>query len=208
MSWPLAEETEELEQHLPPELADEHESIKITGFWMFLVTDVLIFASLFSVYAVYRSGVAQGPSPFQVFSLGPVLLETVLLLTSSFTVGMAIWAMRTNRQKALVGWLVATLALGAGFVTSEVHDFVGMVSRGWTWHVSGFLSGFYVLVGTHGSHVTAGILWALVLLVQLARRGLTPSMRRKLYSFSLYWHFLDIVWVFIFTFVYLGAKLG
>jgi cytochrome aa3-600 menaquinol oxidase subunit 3 len=208
MSWPLAKETPEPDTHLPPELADEGESVKITGFWMFLVTDVLIFASLFSVYAVYKSRVDVGPGPAQLFTLGPVLLETLLLLTSSFTVGMAIWSMRTNRIRALTVWLVATLVLGAGFVTSEIHDFVTFVSQGYTWHVSGFLSAFYVLVGTHGSHVTAGILWATALLIQLGRRGLTPSLRRKIYSFSLYWHFLDIVWVFIFTFVYLGGKIG
>jgi cytochrome aa3-600 menaquinol oxidase subunit 3 len=140
--------------------------------------------------------------------LGPVFLETMLLLTSSFTVGIAIWSMRQGRLKALRLWLLATLILGAAFVTSEIHDFVTMVGQGLTWHQSAFLSAFYVLVGTHGGHVTFGIIWAVTLLLQLGRRGLTPVTARKVYTFSLYWHFLDIVWVFIFTFVYLGGKIG
>lgn len=208
MSLPLAQEDTGLEAGLPLELADERESIKVTGFWMFLITDILIFASLFASYAVYRSRVAEAPGPAQVFHLGPVLLETMLLLTSSFTVGLAIWAMRTGRIRALRLWLLATLVLGAGFVTSEIHDFTTMVSQGLTWHQSAFLSAFYILVGTHGGHVTFGIVWAVTLLVQLARRGITPVTARKVYTFSLYWHFLDIVWVFIFTFVYLGGKIG
>jgi heme/copper-type cytochrome/quinol oxidase subunit 3 len=208
MSLPLAEEETGLAPGLPLELADDRESIKITGFWMFLVTDVLIFASLFASYAVYRSRVALAPGPAQVFHYGPVLLETLLLLTSSFTVGLAIWAMRTGRTRMLFFWLAATLVLGAGFVTSEIHDFTSMVGQGLTWHQSAFLSAFYVLVGTHGAHVTFGIVWAVTLLFQVARRGITPVTARKLYTFSLYWHFLDIVWVFIFTFVYLGGKIG
>lgn len=207
MSLPLADEQEALQEDLPLELSDEKESIKITGFWMFLVTDVLIFASLFSVYAVYRSRVVLGPTPNQLFQLGPVLLETLLLLTSSFTVGLAIYAMRTNKPKILMAWLIVTLMLGAGFVTSELHDFLTYAASGFTWHRSAFLSGFFLLVGTHGAHVTFGILWALTLLVQLARRGLTPVTTRKIYTFSLYWHFLDIVWIFIFTFVYLSGKI-
>jgi len=175
---------------------------------MFLITDILIFASLFASYAVYRTAVALAPGPQQVFHLGPVLLETMLLLTSSLTVGLAVWAMRAGRRRTLGLWLGATLLLEAGFVASEIHDFAAMVGQGLTWHQSVFLSAFYVLVGTHGGHVTFGIFWALTLLVQLARRGITPVTARKIYTVSLYWHFLDIVWVFILTFVYLGGKLG
>lgn len=208
MSLPLAKEETGLEPGLPLELADERESLKVTGFWMFLITDILIFASLFASYAVYRTRVAEAAGPAQAFHLGPVFLETMLLLTSSFTVGIAIWAMRNGRLTAARLWLLATLILGAAFVTSEIHDFVTMVGQGLTWHQSAFLSAFYVLVGTHGGHVTFGIIWAVTLLVQLGRRGITPITARKVYTFSLYWHFLDIVWVFIFTFVYLGGKLG
>lgn len=206
-SWPLMEETSAPAPYLPPELADETESLKITGFWMFLVTDVLIFASLFSVWAVYQTRVAAGPGPATLFHLEPVFVETLLLLTSSFTMGLALYAMRTDRRRALLGWLGVTMVLGAAFVTSEILDFLSYGVHGYTWHTSAFLSSFYVLVGTHGSHVTAGLLWAGAIFLQVARGGLTPTIRRKLYQFALYWHFLDIVWVFIFTVVYLGGKL-
>ncbi len=203
MSTPVVGESQ---HQIPLEFANEEESLKITGFWMFLMTDMIIFASLFAVFAVYRSRVAAGPTPDQLFHLGPVILETLLLLTSSFTIGMAVYYMRKDNLAAVYGWFIATIVLGAGFVITEVHDFVTYVHLGATWHVSGFLSGFFVLVGTHGSHVTFGIMWALTLLFQLRRRGLTDITRRKLFTFSLYWHFLDIVWVFIFTFVYLYGK--
>ena len=200
-------EEELLEERLPTEFANEEESLKITGFWLFLVTDVLIFASLFATYAVYQTRVASGPSPAQLFSLGPATIETVLLLTSSFTVGMSIWAMRQKKVRALWGWTLTTLALGAGFVVLELREFMAYGAAGHTWHQSGFLSAFFVLVGTHGAHVSVGIIWAITILVQVARRGLTPATTRKLYTFSLYWHFLDVIWVFIFTAVYLAAKI-
>jgi cytochrome aa3-600 menaquinol oxidase subunit 3 len=205
MSVPVAEER--INQHVPLEFKKEEESLKITGFWMFLVTDVLIFASLFSSYAVYEYDYAMGPTQAQIFTYGPVILETVLLLTSSFTIGLAVWAMRQQKKRATLFWLLLTMLLGAGFVTSEVHDFVGYVAHGWGWHHSGFLSAFFILVGTHGAHVTFGIFWALTLLFQIFRRGFTPVTTRKLFTFSLYWHFLDIVWIFIFTFVYLNGKI-
>ncbi|MCL5115575.1 MAG: cytochrome (ubi)quinol oxidase subunit III [Firmicutes bacterium] len=205
MSMPLAEEHEV--QHLPVEFADEKESIKITGFWMFLVTDVLIFGSLFSTYAVYRGAVAQGPSANQLFQMGPVMLETLLLLTSSFTIGLGIYAMRKGNVKALMGWMLVTILLGAGFVGTEIHDFVSFAAIGATWHTSAFLSAFDILVGTHGAHVTFGIFWAVTLLFQLKKRGITAQTARKVFTYSLYWHFLDIVWIFIYTFVYLNGKI-
>jgi cytochrome aa3-600 menaquinol oxidase subunit 3 len=197
----------EIDEELPLEFAEEEQSLKITGFWLFLVTDVLIFASLFSSYAVYQPMVAQGPTAFQLFHLGPVILETLILLTSSFTVGIAVWAMRRQRLAMLKAWLIFTLILGAAFVGIELHEFIGDVAMGASWRTSAFLSSFFLLVSTHGAHVTFGIIWALSLLVQLARRGLTAVTARKIYTFSLYWHFLDIIWVFIFTFVYLGGKI-
>jgi cytochrome aa3-600 menaquinol oxidase subunit 3 len=192
---------------LPIEFQEEEQSLNITGFWLFLVTDVLIFASLFSSYAVFRPMVAQGPGPAQVFHLGPVIAETLILLTSSFTIGIAVWAMRTGRTRMLQAWLIFTMVLGALFVGLELREFVADATTGAGWQVSAFLSAFFLLVSTHGAHVTFGILWALALLVQIWRRGITPVTARKLYTFSLYWHFLDIVWVFIFTFVYLGGKI-
>lgn len=195
------------QQQLPLEFADEKESIKITGFWMFLVTDVLIFGSLFSTYAVYHTAVAQGPTSQELFKMGPVLIETLLLLTSSFTIGLGIYAMRKHNVRATMTWLVITMLLGAGFVGTEVHDFVSFAAQHATWHTSAFLSAFDILVGTHGAHVSFGIFWALTLLFQLKKRGITAKTARKLYTFSLYWHFLDIVWIFIFTFVYLNGKI-
>ena len=193
---------------VPAEFADEEQSLHIAGFWMFLVTDILIFASLFAAYAVYRPMVADGPSASGLFSLGPTLLETALLLTSSFTVGIAVWSMRRGQRSAMVAWVVLTLVLGAAFVGTELHEFAADVAVGASWHTSAFLSSFFLLVSTHGAHVTFGLIWALALLAQVARRGLTAVTRRKLYTFSLYWHFLDIIWIFIFTGVYLGAKIA
>ena len=199
---------EEHKMPLPLEFSDEKESVNITGFWMFLVTDVLIFASLFSSYAVYHNMVAQGPTSQQLFSMGPILLETLLLLTSSFTIGLGIFAMRKGHTRAVMGWVLVTILLGAGFVASEINDFVGFAARHATWHTSGFISAFDILVGTHGAHVTFGIFWAVTLLFQLKKRGITTRTARKLYTFSLYWYFLDIVWIFIFTFVYLNGKIA
>ena len=194
---------------LPIEYRDEHESIKITGFWMFLVTDMLIFGSLFATYAVYHNRTAGGPSGQTLFQMGPVFAETLLLLTSSFTVGMAIYYLRRANRRATAAWLVATMALGAGFVALELNDFFTYAASGAGWHVSAFLSSFYLLVATHGFHVTFGILWATTLLFQLLKRGpADPKVARKLFTFSLYWHFLDIVWVFIFSYVYLAGHLG
>lgn len=204
MSLPLAEEHS---QHLPVEFADEKESIKITGFWMFLVTDILIFGSLFSNYAVMRNATAMGPTAGQLFQMGPVMLETLLLLTSSFTIGLGIYAMRKGRTRAVIWWTLLTILLGAGFVFTEIHDFISFAAVGATWHTSAFLSAFDILVGTHGAHVTFGIFWAITLLFQLKKRGITAQTARKIYTFSLYWHFLDIVWIFIYTFVYLNGKI-
>ena len=199
---------EEEQQQLPIEFVDEKESINITGFWMFLVTDILIFASLFSTYAVMRTAVAMGPTAHQLFKMGPVLVETLLLLTSSFTIGLGIFAMRKGNTRATLMWLLLTMILGAGFVGTEISDFIGFAHIGATWDTSAFLSAFDILVGTHGAHVTFGIFWALTLVFQLRKRGLTKRVARKIYTYALYWHFLDIVWIFIFTFVYLNARIG
>lgn len=193
---------------MPPEFANETESLMISGFWVFLSTDILLFASLFASYAVYHNRVAAGPTPAHVLGLGSAIIETFLLLTSSFTIGLAIWAMRQSKQGLMMLFLILTLVLGAGFVGTELHEFVVDVAHGASWQTSAFLSSFFLLVSTHGAHVSFGILWAIGLLFQVSRRGLTPTTRRKIYTFSLYWHFLDVIWVFIFTVVYLGANLA
>ncbi len=192
---------------MPLEFRDEQDTLAILGFWFFLGSDVVLFSCLFAVYAVFQSRVAAGPTPSQLISLGPVLVETVALLTSSFTCGLAIAAMRRGRLRSLMAWLIVTMLLGAGFVGMEIHEFAADVAAFGTWHQSGFLSAFFTLIGTHGGHVSFGVLWAAALLLLLLRQGLTPRVARKLYTFSLYWHFLDIVWVFIFTVVYLTGKI-
>lgn len=192
---------------LPLEFQESHETLSILGFWLFLASDVVLFSCLFAVYAVYQGRVAAGPTPLQVFHLGPVLVETVLLLTSSFTCGLGIFMMRRGRTRQLIFWLAVTLLLGMFFVGFEIHEFAADVAAFGSWHQSAFLSAFFTLVGTHGGHVSFGILWAGGLIVQLLRYGLTPTTARKVYTFSLYWHFLDIIWVFIFTVVYLSGKI-
>lgn len=190
---------------LPTEFQDNMESIRIMGFWVFLTTDLVLFGSLFAVYVVFRSRVGLGPTPHQLFAMGPVLTETLILLTSSFTCSLSLYSSRKNRLKGAITWLVITLALGMSFVLLEIKEFATDVQNGHTWHQSAFLSGFFTLVGTHGSHVTVGIGWAIMLAIQLGMKGLTLTTRRKLYAFALYWHFLDIVWIFLFTVVYLSG---
>jgi cytochrome aa3-600 menaquinol oxidase subunit 3 len=205
-SLPLRREN--AQAHLPIEFADEEQSLKITGFWMFLVTDILIFASLFASYAVYQPMVAAGPTPAKLFAdLTPAVIETLLLLTSSFTIGIAVWQMRRGNRTAMMAWIAVTLLLGAGFVGLELHEFIADVAHHASWQGSAFLSSFFLLVSTHGAHVTFGIIWALAILLQVGRKGLSAVTARKVYTFSLYWHFLDIIWVFIFTYVYLSARL-
>lgn len=189
----------------PAEFRDPQESVRIMGFWIFLTTDIVLFASLFSVYAVFRHRVALGPTPHQIFAMGPVLAETLILLTSTLSVSLSLYAARIDRIQWCVAWLLITLLLGASFVMLEIREFTTDVLAGHTWHQSAFLSGFFTLVGTHGSHVTFGIVWAIILAIQLVWRGLTITNRRKLYTFALYWHFLDIVWIFLFSVVYLAG---
>lgn len=192
-----------LSTYRPPEFADPHESLRITGFWIFLTTDLVLFGSLFAVYVVFRSRVALGPTPAQIFSMGPVLAETLILLTSTLTVSLSLWSARSNRLKSAIAWLLATMVLGIVFVSLEVTEFARDVAAGHTWQHSAFLSAFFTLVGTHGSHVSFGLGWAVMLVLQMGLRGLTVTNRRKLFTFTLYWHFLDIVWIFLFSVVYL-----
>lgn len=195
--------TAEHAPQLPPEFADPAGALGIFGFWVFLGSDIVLFSCLFTAYAVYRAHVAGGPDPRTLFHYGPALLETLILLTSSFCCGLAVHAMRQGRRAGLMAWLAITVALGMGFVLVELHEFVADVAAGAVWRRSAFLSAFFTLVGTHGGHVSFGIFWGLAILVQLARQGLNPQSAGRLYTFSLYWHFLDIIWVFIFTVVYL-----
>ncbi|HSH17751.1 MAG TPA: cytochrome o ubiquinol oxidase subunit III [Candidatus Saccharimonadales bacterium] len=179
----------------------------VFGFWIYLMTDCVLFATLFAAYAVLQGNTFGGPGAGELFSLPFVLVETLLLLTSSFTCGLALLAARqANRQQVLI-WLTATFLLGAAFLGMELYEFAQLVHEGNSWTRSGFLSAFFTLVGTHGLHIAIGLLWIVVLGIQLAKKGIVPTTLKRLTLFGLFWHFLDIVWIFIFSMVYLmGAR--
>lgn len=187
----------------------EHESEKNAfGFWVFLMSDAALFAVLFATYAVMMRGTGAGPGPAEAIGLKYAFPETLVLLTSTLTMGFAAMALHAGERRSLVAWLGATLALGAVFLALEAAEFHGMAAKGHTPQVSGFLSGFFALVGTHGLHVTAGMVWGLAMLVQGATSDLSAPVRSRLARFSLYWHFLDLIWVGIFSIVYLRGTLG
>lgn len=179
------------------------DSKTIFGFWVYLMTDCLLFASLFATFVVLRNNTWDGPSASELFSMPFVLTETLILLTSSFTCGLAMLAVRQHRKTQAMAWLAATFLLGLTFLGMEISEFSHMAAEGHSWQASGFLSAFFTLVGTHGLHITAGLIWALVLLWQIRRKGLGGNSAKRMTMFSLFWHFLDIVWIFIFTVVYL-----
>ncbi len=178
----------------------------IFGFWVFLMSDAILFGLVFATYVVEVRATAGGPGPKELYDLGSVFAQTLLLLASSFTFGMASLALKYSRhRRPLVGWLVLTLLLGMAFLGLEVHDLLAMVAEGGVPERSGFLSGFWDLVPLHGLHVTAGCLWLLCLLGQLARHGRDVRTKLGIMRLALFWHFLDIVWIAIFSVVYLGG---
>ena len=172
------------------------------GFWLYLMTDLVLFASLFAVYAVLRANTFGGPGT-NLFDLPFALTETLVLLTSSFTCGLALLSARGGKAGATIAALGATLALGASFIYLELSEFIRFIAEGNGPARSGFLSSYFTLVGTHGLHVTIGLLWMLALALVLMMRGLSEDNVRKLALLTLFWHFLDLVWIFIFTVVYL-----
>ncbi|WP_066797588.1 cytochrome o ubiquinol oxidase subunit III [Sphingomonas soli] len=173
------------------------------GFWIYLMSDALIFATLFATYGVLSSSFAGGPTPREIFELPLVAVNTALLLISSITYGFAMMAMQQGKLNGVRLWLVVTGLLGAGFVGIELYEFSVLVHEGATPQTSAYLSAFFTLVATHGLHVTFGIIWLVVMLFQLGQRGLHPENQRRLMCLSMFWHFLDIVWIGVFTFVYL-----
>ncbi|MBC7512605.1 cytochrome o ubiquinol oxidase subunit III [Candidatus Saccharibacteria bacterium] len=177
------------------------------GFWLYLMTDIILFASLFATYMVLRPNVAGGPSAAELLDPRYALIETVVLLLSSFTCGIAVLALRFKRTRLALAMLGTTIVFGAVFLALELFEFGELIHEGHTWQQSAFLSGFFTLVATHGLHITFGIIWGLVMLLYIAKRGSTANSVRKMTLFSLFWHFLDLVWIFIFTIVYLGAGL-
>lgn len=186
--------------HLAEKFTDYKTSL---GFWIYLMTDCILFASLFATYVVLLPGTAGGPGPSDIFQMPMVLVETLILLVSSFTCGLAMIALHKNKPRQVVAWLAATYILGVAFLTIELTEFTTLLADGHSWQASAFLSAFFVLVGTHGLHIFVGLLWLLVMATVVLRRGLTGKVRRQLGLFAMFWHFLDLVWIFIFTVVYL-----
>ncbi|NII10850.1 cytochrome (ubi)quinol oxidase subunit III [Oleiagrimonas sp. C23AA] len=190
---------------------DTHQQAEspLFGFWVFMMSDAVIFALLFATYGVMMHNTAGGPGTHQSFELKSAFIETVLLLVSSFTFGMASLSMkyRPERLRHLVGWLIVTLLLGMTFLGFELHDFHSMAGKGAVPHRSGFLSAFFALVSTHGLHVASGCVWTIIMLIQLGVFGLSDQVKTRIMRLGLFWHFLDIIWVGIFSVVYLQGLL-
>jgi cytochrome o ubiquinol oxidase subunit III len=179
------------------------QELKMLGFWIFLITDVVLFGTLFATYVVLHNNTAGGPTAHEIFEMPGVIAETFILLTSSFTSGLAVLAMNAGKVKQLIGWLIVTWILGASFIFLEVDEFIKMVHEGFNYGTSAFATSFFTLVGTHGLHVSMGLGWMLLIMIQLARKGITDVTRGKVNVISLYWHFLDAVWIFLLSVVYL-----
>lgn len=187
----------------------EHQQDKVAfGFWVYLMSDCVLFAGLFATYAVLQGAIAGGVTIYDITSLPFVLTETLLLLTSSFTIGLAMLAAAKNKKTLALVALGATLVLGLSFLGMEVYEFRHLILEGSGPNHSAFLSSFFALVGTHGTHIFFGSIWMLTLMARIVMVGFSPGTMRKLICLSLFWHFLDIIWIFIFTFVYLIGTLA
>ncbi|OGO93348.1 MAG: cytochrome o ubiquinol oxidase subunit III [Coxiella sp. RIFCSPHIGHO2_12_FULL_42_15] len=196
-------------------LAHEHEhhdhhnadATDVFGFWLYIMTDCILFASLFTTYLVLHHPGAVGPTLKQHINLPYVLGETFFLLASNFTFCLAIFGINKNKLGVVIGWLILTFILGAGFVVMEVTEFFHLNAEGYSWQVSAAASAFFTLVGTHGLHVSFGLLWILIMIIQLPIFKITKHTARRMVYLGLFWNFLDIVWIFLFSIVYLmGAK--
>lgn len=191
----------------PLEYSTEHNRFSILGFWIFLGAEIMLFGTLFASYFVLVDSVGTGPSGADIFEIIPILVETMLLLTSSFTIGLGIHAMRLGRKKAMIVFFAITLLLGTGFLGYEIYDFLVYIHEGATLQTSAFTGILFLTLGTHGAHVTFGLLWGIVIIIQLIKHGINPETANKSFIFSLYWHFLDVVWIFIFSFVFLKGMM-
>lgn len=180
-----------------------HDGGTMLGFWIYLMSDALLFAAIFATFGVMSASYAGGPTPHELFDLGLVAVNTGVLLLSALTCGLAMISMLAGRLGATRAWLAVTGLLGMLFVGIELYEFAEMAAEGATPQRSSYLSAFFTLVGTHGLHVTFGVIWIAVMLVQLGQRGLHPENRRRLLCLSMFWHFLDVIWIGVFTFVYL-----
>ena len=186
---------------------EPEESKSLFGFWIYIMTDCVLFASLFATYAVLHGNTYVGPGAKELFSLNFILAETLILLTSSFVCGLAMLAARRGDKRQVLMLFGLTFVLGLAFLGLEMTEFHHLYAEGNSWRRSGFLSAFFTLVGTHGAHITSGLIWMGVMMVRVRQNGLTPVSLRRLGLLSLFWHFLDIIWIFIFTIVYLMGAL-
>lgn len=188
-----------------PAHEDHHDagSTTLVGFWIYLMSDCILFSGLFATYAVLAHQFAGGPTGRELFDLQFVLVETMLLLVSSLTYGLATLSMYKNNRSGVLGWLGVTFLLGAAFLAMEIYEFHHLIVEGAGPDRSSFLSAFFTLVGTHGLHITSGLIWILVLSAMLLRDGLTERNRTRVMCLSLFWHFLDIIWIGVSTLVYL-----
>lgn len=180
-----------------------NDSIDVFGFWIYIMTDCILFATLFAAYAVLESNTFSGPTLKQLISLPYVFGETMFLLASSFTYGLMMLCVYKGRRNFALLALMITFVLGLSFVVMEVREFIHLYADGHSWHVSAALSAFFTLVGTHGTHVSIGLIWMGLMIFQLWRYGTTTTITKRLTYLGLFWHFLDIVWIFVFTIVYL-----
>jgi cytochrome o ubiquinol oxidase subunit III len=176
------------------------------GFWLFLLSDVIIFAALFATYAVLSGETNGGPPGAALFDKTHVFIETACLLASSVTCGFASLAVQRRDKAAAYLWMIVTFILGVAFISLERAEFASMLAAGNSPSRSAFLSAFFTLVGTHGLHVTIGLCWLLIMMLQIGTLGFLPMVRQRFFCFGLFWHALDIVWVGVFTIVYLGAR--
>ena len=183
------------------------ENGSLLGFWLYLMSDCLIFACLFAVYAVLGRNYADGPTGAALFDLPLVAVNTVMLLLSSITYGFAMLTMQRKKLGATLVWLAITGLFGLAFLSLELYEFHHLIHEGAGPQRSAFLSSFFALVATHGLHVTFGIVWLVTLMFQLKKHGLTPENGRRMMCLSLFWHFLDVIWIGVFTFVYLMGVL-
>ncbi|HET8695040.1 MAG: cytochrome o ubiquinol oxidase subunit III [Burkholderiales bacterium] len=179
----------------------------LLGFWLYLMSDCLMFAVLFAVYAVLGRNYAAGPSGADLFELPVVAVNTALLLFSSITYGFAMISMQNNNKRGVLAWLAITGLFGLGFLSLELTEFAHLIHEGAGPWRSGFLSAFFTLVGTHGLHVTFGTIWLVTLMTQVSKLGLTHENKRRLMCLSMFWHFLDLIWIGVFTFVYLMGSM-
>lgn len=182
---------------------DEQSNVATLGLWFYLMTDLVLFASLFATFMVLRHNTAGGPSGSEIFDMPYVLIETFVLLFSSLMCGLAFISAKHKKRRAMLVYLCLTIIFGAIFLAMELYEFSKLAGEGHSWAESAFLSSYFTLVGTHGIHISVGLLWALVLLVRLTIKPMNDHILRKLGLFAIFWHFLELVWIFIFSVVYL-----